>query len=333
MDFEPHKNGVFNYRMLIGYTQELIRGIRFCILFMTQIKYGLSLSLNHDFSELLTHTSMFRKILRNLWILIVILLLYGGLKFFTLADIRPENYSYPTNVEKAKGLLKEMAVAHRTHLWDSIQTYSVNFEDEFFGFVGKQAHPFAEQNMKFKFRYTPKTPLGQLQIVNGANSGTIWGVENGKIYRNTSEGGYLVEENTELQFWIPTYKYFIELPARIQEASIIDYVGNTTINGIAVEGVLISWNSAEPQKEVDQYIVWIATNSKRIIKVAYTVRDAYPFVSGAAFYTEYKEFDGFLLPTVYPVESNLVSDGFLHEMRLTDFKPDDFPKSDLEVLE
>ncbi|MBV6654912.1 MAG: hypothetical protein KI786_14200 [Mameliella sp.] len=64
----------------------------------------------------------------------------------------------------------------------------------------------------------------------------------------------------------------------------MDYLGRKVINGIESEGVIASWNTVSPQKEIDQYIIWIDAASKRIVKVDYTVRDAYKFVTGGAYY-------------------------------------------------
>ena len=212
-----------------------------------------------------------------------------------------------------------MGDAHSIYKWDRIDTYSIVFKDEFYGFFGKQAHPFKEQEMTFNLSYIPNTTDGQLEIASGKEKGTVWGLQSGETYqvKNTIASS---KPNEEMEFWIPTYQYFIEFPRRIQDATAIDYMGKKVINGIKTEGVIASWNTIKPQKNVDQYVIWIATDTKRIVKLEYTVRDAYNFVYGAAYFKDYKEFNGFLLPTKMPVESNLVKDGLLHQMEINDFK-------------
>lgn len=218
--------------------------------------------------------------------------------------------------------MQEMGVAHNIQLWDSIQTYSVTYGDEFYGFFGKQAHPFSEQNMTFTLTYIPKDFNGQMEIMNGENKGDIWGMQSWKVYKKDSNGTAVLQDNKDMKFWIPTYQYFIELANRIQEASVIDYVGTKTIDGIRSEGILASWNTIEPQKDIDQYLVWIDADTKRIVKVEYTVRDAYRFVTGAAHFQDYRDYDGILLPSVLPVESNLLRKGILHKMTINDFVAD-----------
>ncbi len=122
------------------------------------------------------------------------------------------------------------------------------------------------------------------------------------------------------KFWLPTYQYFIEFPARIQQADALAFAGEKDIDGILCQGVLASWGTTAVQRHIDQYLIWINSETKRIEKVEYTIREMYNFIKGAAYYRNYKNFDGILLPTKMPVESNLVKNGLLHEMRILDMK-------------
>jgi hypothetical protein len=265
-------------------------------------------------------------------LLIIVLFGYGCVSFLKLSDLQLDGYKFPNNPDKAKLLLKEMGIAHQIHMWDSIETYNVIFEDEFYGFFGKQSHPFKEQKMTFSLNYIPKTFNGQLEIVSGKEEGAIWGIQSWETYRKNINGKIEIKKNKDMKFWVPTYQYFIEFPNRIQEATAVDYIGSKTIHGIECEGVLASWNTVLPQKDIDQYVIWLDSQSKRIVKVQYTVRDMYRFVSGAAYFQDYKDYDGFMLPSVLPVESNLVKDGYLHKMSIVNFTPNKLSSNVLTPL-
>lgn len=273
-----------------------------------------------------------RKIIYGTLILLIILLFIGCVNFFKLSDLRTSGYQFPNNTAKAKQLLEEMAVAHNINMWDSIETYNVTYEDEFYGFLGKQGNPFSEQAMKFSLSYIPKTFNGQLEILNGKEKGQVWGMQDWQTYRKNEDGTITPKKDKDMKFWIPTYQYFVELPSRIQEASAIDYLGESEVEGVKVEGVLASWNTVEPQKDIDQYILWIDSKSKRIVKVEYTVRDAYRFIAGAAVYQKYIDYDGFILPSEMPVESNLLKEGYLHKMSIRSFTPNPIEKEMLMPL-
>ena len=274
------------------------------------------------------------KLISKILLLSVALLsMQGCINVLKLSDLQLEGYEYPLNPDKGRQLLSEMGVAHQIHVWDSVDTYNATFEDEFYGFLGKQSHPFPEQQMTFSLDYIPGTFNGQLEIISGTEKGNLWGIQNWKTYRKGKNGQTLIEENKDMKFWIPTYQYFIEFPRRIQEATSVDYIGSKTINGIECEGIIASWHTVTPQKDIDQYLIWIDAATQMIVKVEYTVRDAYRFVTGAAYFQDYKDYGGIILPSTLPVESNLLKEGYLHQMSILDFTPNRLPVSALTPLD
>lgn len=272
---------------------------------------------------------MKRKILFSV---LTVLVLLGVIRYFTLSDLRSA-YDVPANdPEKVESLLSAMARAHQTQRWGSLNSYQVDFSEEFYGLVGKMGNPFPEDYSLITLKYLPGKYTGQLEITNGQGQEPTWGIYNGKTYTLDGSGKIVPEEDATVQFWLPTYQYFIEFPWRIQEATSFQYMGKHKINGQDCEGVLASWNTVEPQRDIDQYIIWISPQSKRIVKIEYTIRDMYPFLTGAASFEGYKTFDGFLLPTEFPVESNLVSNGLLHTMKILDFQSDVVEPGELEAF-
>lgn len=257
------------------------------------------------------------------------LLLIGIYFFFRLADLRTDVPVIPGQRAKAVRLIEEMGVAHRISAWDSIPAYRVKYVDDFFGTIGEASNPFEDPRVEFHLWYSPKGSDGELEILTGAEKGKKWGMRAGQAYEQMVTEEWKEVDHREVKFWIPTYQYFIEFPRRIQEATVIEYVGSRQINGIAVEGVLATWNTAEPQRDIDQYIIWLDRDTKRIVKVEYTVREFYAFVKGAAYFQNYQEFYGLLLPTEMPVESNLVKEGLLHKMGILDVQR--FPWKGLDI--
>lgn len=262
--------------------------------------------------------------------LLITLLISGCVNFFKLTNLKKE--SQPNSYTKARTLLTEMGKAHGIEAWNTIDTYSVTFKDEFYGFYGKQSHPFKEQSMQFSLHYIPKTFNGQLEIMTGKEKGTVWGIHNWLTYTKNDVEDFEEKKNKAMKFWIPTYQYFIEFPNRIQEVTALEYIGSKVIDGVNVEGIIASWKTITPQKDTDQYIIWINSNTKLIVKIEYTVRDMYRFISGAAYFKNYKNFNGLMLPSEYPVESNLVKNGFLHQMSVQDFKANQVSQDSLLPL-
>ena len=107
------------------------------------------------------------------------LLFSSCVNVFKLSDLRPKNIEGQANSEKAKELMYEMGVAHHIDLWDNIETYTVTFGDEFYGFLGKKSHPFKEQEMTFSLSYIPNVFNGQMEILSGKEKGRVLGIQSG----------------------------------------------------------------------------------------------------------------------------------------------------------
>jgi len=276
-----------------------------------------------------------KKILKVLAGIIGLLFLaYGVLYLFGTADLRNDSVKKDPQVAKAKVLMQEMAESHMIENWDSISTYTVRYQEEMYGFLGKFSNPFPEEKSLFDLSYIPNTYDGRLTFVNGKNEGKSWGIQSWKTYSATKNSEPVFADDANITFWVPTYQYFIEFPKRILNANAFGYVGEQTINNVMCEGVIASWNTIEPQRDIDQYLIWLNKATKRIVKLEYTVRDQYNFVVGAAYFNDYKDFDGILLPTKLPVGSNLLAEGeLLHQMDIINFTKNTLTQKELRPIQ
>jgi len=239
------------------------------------------------------------------------------------SDLRKNISIVDDSSGKARALLESCAKAHGQKAWQDITTYRLEIEDRFFPPMGEFSHPFEEDSIHLMLTYIPNTFSGQMRFLSSRRLGRIWGIQGSKPYWITKNGRVRKTDSENIKFWLPTYQYFFEFPFRILNADTIAYVGEKMIGENLCNGVFASWNTLSPQKNIDQYLIWINKETKRIEKLEYTIRDAYAynFLTGAIFYKDYKYFDNeILLPTRLPVESNLLKEGFLHEIILHDFE-------------
>lgn len=231
-----------------------------------------------------------------------------------------EGYSPPAQPTlDGRALLEKAALAHGAEQWKKVAVYQVLLEDEFYGFVGKNGNPFPNNLAQLQLEYIPGTFTGRATFLEGKWADRVWGIHQWRTYsQKSAEAPLQIKQDKDILFWIPTYQYFLEFPARILEATYFAYLGERPVDGINHHVVLASWNRGEPQKDVDQYLIYIHPETHRIGRMEYTVREIYGFLSGGITFKEYWEKEGILLPKEMPVESNLVKDGLLHTMRITD---------------
>lgn len=243
------------------------------------------------------------------------------LQFCAIADLRTDYIPTESDAEKGRDLLQEAFLKHGGPIWESLESYELTVQDTFFGFVGRNGNPYPGNGITMKAQFLPGSFDGRAIFQGNKWDQEVWGIQSWETYEmETPESPVVFKKNKDAYFWLPTYQYFIELPVRITEASVVEYAGPAEWKGKACDRVFASWNSSEPQKDVDQYVVWINTETKLIERVEYTIREMYNFLTGSVSYEDYQNYGGIFLPAYIPVESNLVRKGILHEMRFTDFK-------------
>ena len=233
-----------------------------------------------------------------------------------LADLRPKNYD-GGNENKASIMLLKAAKKHGYSPWSKVKEYECTIEDSFFGFVGKQGSPFKESSATMKAVYKRGKHEGTIIIVSGKEDGKIWSVNQDVEYTNNKNGDLIRVEDKKIAFWVPTYQYFAEFSFRIIEATAQEYLGKKERNGQMYDIVLASWNTTEPQKDIDQYLVWI-NKSGKIEYVDYTIRDQFKFLTGTAHFVSFDRPSGFDVPSQIDVYSNLTGKRMMHQMKFTD---------------
>lgn len=257
---------------------------------------------------------MKRKITNNTFfsLLIASILLTQSCK---LADIRTDYSKTSTASAKGKEILRESAKAMNAERLLDYNTYSVTLEDQFYGIVGKVANPYNENSPELAIDYVPGKFIGKMQLMSGKKHGSTYFNNEGKTFYKSAKGK-TKEENKVAEFWVPTYQYFLELPTQIQRASIITYAGDTAMNGIEYDLVIASWNSLEPQKDIDQYLIWINKETKHLDYAQFTIRDVNGFAIATAMYKDYIQKDGLSFPSIIAIHGKKHATGKIHEIRI-----------------
>lgn len=246
-----------------------------------------------------------------------------------LADIRNDYVKDKSKNRKGKNLLKKMNKAHGSKKWRDIDTYEAIFHDEFYGILKHLANPFPKGQVDFKLEFIPTIITGRGTFLSGKKEGEVWGIQDWETYLKKPNQELVFEENKNIKFWLPTYQYFIELPNRIQEATVIQYGGKQMFKDKEYEVVYATWKREEPQKDIDQYMLWIDAETNLLAFVEYTVRDAYKFWKGVTFYDEYHDIDGLKIPKTMNVKLSKKKKKLFHQMSVKSFKINTIAKEEL----
>jgi len=257
-------------------------------------------------------------------LLLILSLIFSSCK---LADIRTDSLkaSPTSNNQKGKTLLKEAHIAMGLDKLVNYQTYTVAYEEQYYG-IGKFINKFNINPVQLTIDYIPQKFIGKVTVNNGRKKGNQYFYNKGKTYYKTVKGKE-GERHKIAKKWIHTHQYFLEFPLRIQEATAITYAGDTIVNNKEYHLVLASWNTIEPQKDIDQYLIAINKKTNFIDFMQFTVRNFTGFAVSTAKYNSFIEKEGVFFPSNISVHGKKYNSSKLYEIRIQELKFDKVDKS------
>ncbi|MEM6268502.1 MAG: hypothetical protein AAF998_03650 [Bacteroidota bacterium] len=234
--------------------------------------------------------------------LVATVLSFAGCK---LSDLRTTEMKAaidaPGSTQKARRLMQTCFLAHGADKWENYETVTFDFEDRFEKL--KFASPFPGGGAAMTLSYVPDAADAHMRVKEGKKAGLIWGLSNWYSWEQKAKSGSerKWKHNRRIKFWLPTWQYFLQLPLKIMEAPIMRHGGEREIQGKKYEILFATWNTDEPQKEYDQYALYINAETKLIDLVEYTVRGVNKSVVGTCVYSGYKQVEGIQIPLVMNV--------------------------------
>lgn len=202
------------------------------------------------------------------------------------------------DIEKGRSIINNAAKTAGYQNFTTWDSYSSKITIKATSFFGKIGHPFKDNPVQLKLKASRGKVGGELLITNGKQKGEIWGHINDTTYKKkTIKENKKIKKFKKERFQIATLQYLIEFPFRILEADKITYVKDSILNGKNYDIFFASWNTFKPQKDIDQYRLWVNKKTKQVEIVDFTVRDKFQFVWSRMFFSDFKMFEGITIPT------------------------------------
>lgn len=190
-----------------------------------------------------------------------------------LADLRPTTLkdATPNRETKAVQLLEACVAAHGLTVLDTGTTYHMAIQDRWKG-IYKMMNPLPYNNQPLDFRLQAQNFESQATYLHRSKRAQ-YGIHNLKTYQINADGERVYrQKNGHLFGWAALHYLLVELPSRLYKAPILKYAGQKTVDGIAYDLVLATWESVTPNKTYDQYLIYIHPDTKRLDRVNYTIR-------------------------------------------------------------
>ncbi|WP_298541882.1 hypothetical protein [uncultured Aquimarina sp.] len=274
--------------------------------------------------------------LRFLIALTIPLVLVFLLNLFWVVDIRPDVIKDGiTNEMESKGrqILQEMGIAHGKLYWKNTKTWTVHYNAKWEIPVAWIANHWPSNQQNVKFDAITNSFDSRATLLDGTHKNEVWGIQSWRTYKQIPEGEFRFETNSNLAFGNPTVHYFIELPFRASNAPIVTYAGTATKYGKDYELVFITWVNSNPNKNSDQYLLYINKHTKRLDFAEYMVREQFNFLNSTVTFEDYTDVDGILFPSRFYNQVPYMKFLTFHDGLFTDWNIDSIASDELRPNE
>ena len=242
------------------------------------------------------------------------------------ADIRPDSIGLepdPVLEKKGRDALQAAFDAHGgAEALLSRKTATFQMTDTWVG-MGTLFNPWPDDAQRVTMSTVIHTFDSEALLHNGPEAGVTWGITSGRTWRRIN-GVKTMGQDPDIQFILPTSQYFLELPQRLTEAGIVQFVGEEEVRGVRYDVVFATWTTLAANPDYDQYRVYINQQTGRIDKVWYTVRELGGLFTGICHLDNHQETDGYWVPFTLSVTAAIDDDpdDYIHRMELSYFNFD-----------
>ncbi|MEM6725768.1 MAG: hypothetical protein AAF598_17135, partial [Bacteroidota bacterium] len=215
------------------------------------------------------------RIANQILLLVGCLFIGATLNSCKISDLRTDQISETSQAREPEALqlLEEVIANNNLQKLARSETYALTATDHWKGIM-KMANPLPKNNTLMELRYQPNSFDGQFQYTETKNQ-TVHGVQSLNYYQLKADGTIQSKKSKKIAFTLPALQYFFELPLRLLNAPILKYAGTREFEGVSYDLIFATWQKAEPHKEHDQYLLYIAQGDRQLKFANYTVRSNY----------------------------------------------------------
>ena len=219
-----------------------------------------------------------------------------------LADVRPEAAVEigPEELSAGHALVQQMEVTHGgADAWLGSTLVASDATDTWRnGMFRRVFTAFPQNEQDFRFSFEPGSGFeSELTMVGGRRDGLTVRISGEDTARIEPDGRVRDRDRKYDLFYGAAIQYLMELPFRAGEADIIAHAGSTEIEEHSYDVLFVSWSDGTPDRDYDQYVLYLDPETSRLAFAEYTVRAAFKNTHGWMAYRDYTEVDGLLVPT------------------------------------
>lgn len=179
--------------------------------------------------------------------------------------------------------------------WESVKRTSLTYSDAWPGIMFRLGGPWIPNTQQVQHSFWNGTFDSEMKLLNGPEEGLTWKYYQGDAFKIIA-GRQIATPDNDVEFYLPTYQYFVEFPYRLTEIPILKYGGDTTFKQLNYHLIFGTWQTVAPNEKFDQYVIWVNKETFFIDYLSYTIRDKGKALSGTMNYSDFRDIDGITIP-------------------------------------
>ncbi len=137
----------------------------------------------------------------------------------------------------------------------------------------------------------------RMEYLEGPQKGHVWGVRDGRFWlQKNAAGSPVYKFDMGKQLFVENVEFYLGFPFYLNSADQVLYLDQVSFEKRPHHRVFLSWKTFKPQKDLDQWIIWIDADTNRISQMKFTVRKSASFITGVYYVDEYKTVQGLTIP-------------------------------------
>lgn len=261
-----------------------------------------------------------RRLRRVLLGIVLVVLALIAVDRWLPADIRPDDLATVAD-DEARERLEALRAAHGAEAWEQYSVMDVRFQDDWpFWLTRVVLSPWDVDNQSLRAKMLRRSWITELTLLDGDDPGERWGLQSWKTWNAPSAGEPTFDESWVVGTMVPGLRYFLELPLAQDTATHVQRAGTAPLEGKPHERLYVTWNQGAPQRDYDQYLLWIDPDTGLVARVDFTIRALSGLAVATAAFRDYHDYGGVQLPGEIVIDGVLPTGHTLpvHTIRIED---------------
>lgn len=251
----------------------------------------------------------------------VSLILAVGLLAGCLADIRPDSLKTsirPDAETRGRQLLADVIKAHGgLDRWKQAKTVEVTARDHWEHWMGRLMFmPQKESGQLMRWQTSLGGDQVFIEMLESPTKGEKWVMQDWPLYRAAPGGQPDYGAGKKIHFYVATMNYALQLPFRSANAEVVRYGGQGSLRGKQYDLIYTTWHAAEPQKDTNQYVLWVDPVTHELAYLQLTDRELMKGAAGMMGFSGWRMIDGFKVPSRITSYKDAEKNVVLHDLRI-----------------